>query len=113
MYVLIEMSFGFIATVLNVIVLATIKNSNRLLSEPAYLLIVVFDISLCSDINILLIPYISANNNFLEAFNIFASFPISSSFQYRPMADISTANIYIPLLIEVFDICAFIRYNFP
>ena len=38
-YVLIEMSFGFLATVLNVIVLATIKNSNRLLSEPAYLLI--------------------------------------------------------------------------
>ena len=38
-YVLIEMSFGFLATVLNVIVLATIKNSKRLLSEPAYLLI--------------------------------------------------------------------------
>jgi hypothetical protein len=33
------MSFGFIATVLNVIVLATIKNSDRLLSEPTYVLI--------------------------------------------------------------------------
>ena len=67
LYVLVEMSFGFIGTVLNVIVLATIKNSNHLLSEPAYLLIGVFDIcGLFSDIDIFLIFYISVVLNFLD-----------------------------------------------
>ena len=36
---LVEMSVGLLATVLNVIVLATIKNSSRLLAEPAYVLL--------------------------------------------------------------------------
>ena len=67
LYVLVEMSFGFIGTVLNVIVLATIKNSNRLLSEPAYLLIGAFDkCGFFSDIYIFLICYISAVLSFLD-----------------------------------------------
>ena len=58
LYVLVEMALGFIGTVLNVIVLATIKNSNRLLSEPAYLLIGVFDICVIFQI---VCPFLNAN----------------------------------------------------
>ena len=39
LFVFIEMSLGFLATVLNVIVLATIKNSHSLLSQPRYVLL--------------------------------------------------------------------------
>ena len=39
LFVFIEMSLGFLATVLNVIVLATIKNSSSLLSQSRYVLL--------------------------------------------------------------------------